>query len=315
MQSDTQQLSGAGPDSIHWLLHLKERIERLSVGLAPPTQSFDHPPTDDERHHIQRQAFVEQLRAASLLDASEPLHTIEFGCGNGALSYAVWLASRGACSSVLIDRRQVLPQTLVHAQAEVGLPAASHLGTGAPAWQPLHTCADVSQIDAEFLRTTVCGGRCVALANHLCGDALDCAMRAAVEAWPGEGDSGHLEAFLAATCCHHKIQWEAFAGRELFATWGLSPQDFEQIRRWSRFAPRRSREASTQSRVTLEAERLCISADEAAALGTSCRLLLDRARKSFLSNHGFATTLLHHVPFEATGDNVLMVAVRPRMGA
>jgi len=172
-------------------------------------------------------------------------------------------------------------------------------------------CADVTVMGSEFLRNTVPVGTCVGLANHLCGDALDCAIRATVEAWPG-GENGTLSAFLAATCCHHKISWDKFIGRSQFVAWGFGRDHFEQVRRWSRLAPRRSRESSTRARVVEEAELLGISPAEAASLGVSCRILLDRARMNFLAKIGFETRLLHHVPFDATADNVLLVAVAPR---
>mmetsp|Transcript_4880 Transcript_4880/g.16065 ORF Transcript_4880/g.16065 Transcript_4880/m.16065 type:complete len:362 (+) Transcript_4880:1263-2348(+) len=306
------------------LLELKERVASLAVPLPCASQTFAGPPSDVERHGMQRKAFLHQLRAASLLppaDGSDSScdgveHFIEFGAGNGALSYAVWLASRGACHSVLVDQRQSLTLNLSGVQAELPLPAGeierlTPAGRALPRWEPHCACLDVTKVRVDYLRKAARGGTCVGLANHLCGDALDCAMRAAVDAWPGD-EHGRLAAFVAATCCHHKIRWELFAGRRQFESWGLTRETFEQMRRWSRLAPRRNRESSTRVRVQVEARRLGVPPSEAAALGLSCRLLLDRARLHFLAENGFETSLQHHVPFEATADNILMVAVAPR---
>lgn len=316
--------SVAAPDSqpveVARLLELKERVASLAVPLPPAFQTFAGPPSDAERHGMQREAFLHHLRTASLLPPHDGLgspcdgvdHVIEFGAGNGALSYAVWLASRGACRSVLVDQRQSL--TLDPNGPPLPADESERLAPAEPApaqWEPHCVCADVTTVQVEYLRKAAHGGTCVCLANHLCGDALDCAMRAAVAAWPGD-NNGRLAAFLAATCCHHMISWERFAGRPQFESWGLTRDDFEHVRRWSRLAPRRNRESGTRARVQAEAERLGVAPSEAAALGLSCRLLLDRARLHFLAEHGFETALQHHVPFEATADNVLITAVAPR---
>jgi hypothetical protein len=304
------------------LLELKERVASLTVPLPPALQTFTGPPSDADRHGMQREAIIQELRLLSLLpsDAGSSCdgveHFIEFGAGSGALSYAVWLASRGAFHSILVDQRQSLTLNLSGAQAELPLPAGeierlTPPGPALPRWEPHCACADVTAMEVDYLRQAARGGNCVGLANHLCGDALDCAMRAAVLAWPGD-DHGRLAAFVAATCCHHKIRWELFAGRRQFEAWGLTRDHFKAVRQWSRLAPRRNRESGTRGRVQAEARRLGVSPSEAAALGLSCRLLLDRARLQFLAECGFETALRHHVPFEATADNILMVAVAPR---
>lgn len=191
-----QPSASVSAHKLRQLLLLKKRVEQLAVRPTPATQSFAADPSDEERHTMQRQAYADTLRALALLPAPgcepEPVgrpigHVVEFGAGNGELSHALWLANGRASHAVLVDQRERRPQAL-HAAGGAREPAG---GAGSlRRWEPLHVSSDVTTLRPEELRsatrrTSGCGdgGGCVALANHLCGDALDCAIRVAVEAW------------------------------------------------------------------------------------------------------------------------------------
>ena len=59
-----------------------------------------------------------------------------------------------------------------------------------------------------------------------------------------------------------------------------------------------------------QAERLGVSPAEAAQLGLHCRQLIDTARLLHLQRLGFEVSLVEHVDFRVTADNVMLCAVR-----
>ena len=75
-------------------------------------------------------------------------------------------------------------------------------------------------------------------------------------------------------------------------------------------APRRGKPDASRERVVREAERLGMAPSEAAQLGLQCRRLMDSARLLHLRRHGFDVSLVEHVDFRVTADNVMLSAVR-----
>ena len=168
------------------------------------------------------------------------------------------------------------------------------------------------ELCGDDLRRAAARGACVALANHLCGGALDTALCRALDAWGGPADAGgHMAAILAATCCHHRVGWAGFLGRHVFVEWGLSEADFERIRSWSRLAPRRTEPDGGRARALDAAARLGIPVAETGRLGARCRQLMDTARALCLARRGFRVSLVQHADFGATADNVMIRAIAP----
>ena len=261
------------------------------------------PLSDEERLQRQRGAIADVLRRAGLASADRTL--VEFGSGDGSLSRS--LQSAGVAGrSLLVDRNK---QRMSRAGMADTLSASTR-----------QVCADVASLRPEALREEV-PDECVVVSNHLCGSALDMALRCALDAWPQEalaaatprddGGRSRLVGIAAVTCCHHSCNDMTFLGTDfLRETCGLSAADLVLTRKWSLMAPRRERPAEIRSRVLEAARTLGVTPSEAAQLGACCRALMDSARAVHLRQRGFAVCLVNHVPFELTADNVMLLATR-----
>ena len=266
-------------------------VEVLYASEQPP------PEADDERLTRQREAIAHILRQTGL---AGPRRTIvEFGSGDGALSRS--LRSAGAARDfLLVDRSKQRMN-----RAEKADDAENVEGGGGMK----RLLVDLKALKPEVLRDAGPSDECVVVSNHLCGGALDAAVRCALDAWPAGG--GQCAGIVAVTCCHHACTDDTFLGTEfLRETCGFSPSEIPLIRTWSLMAPRRERPAATRPRVTEAAKQLGVSPAEASELGTVCRVLLDSARARHLQSVGFSVRLVHHVPFELTADNVMLIATR-----
>ena len=276
----------------------------INRAAEPPAR-----PSDDTRLELQRAAIIREI--ATGLDSgssgggssgsgssgsgsggsgSYGRTIVEFGAGNGALSrelYRTGVAQR----CVLVDKNQ------------------KRLERGDDQFQRL--CLDVSEMTPEQLRQLV-SDECIVLSNHMCGSALDVSVRCATDTWRSHDapPAARLSGVVAVTCCHHACTWFTYLGREYLESEGLGAADFETIRRWSRMAPRRDKPATVRPRVMEAAASLGITADEAAALGSRCRQLLDTGRAHYLQRCGFDVELVQHVSFALTADNVMILASR-----
>lgn len=275
---------------------LKKRVERVHRASALPVRCGVAPlpaglpdgslSSSVVRHDLQHQGIVEQMRSGGLI--SPELTFVDFGAGDGGLCRCVACAAGGG-RYVLVDRsrRPTMPTVGIEVN-----------------W--LRT--DVSTLLAPDLQRAA-RGECVVLSNHLCGSALDLAVGRSVDGLHLTSPA-RLLGVMAATCCHDQCTWESFLGRRAFAEWGFSAEDFRLLCHWSRLAPRRNKPDHTRERVVREAERLGVTCAEAAQLGLHCRQLIDTARLLHLQRHGFEVSLVEHVDFRVTADNVMLCAVR-----
>ena len=246
-------------------------------------------------------AIAQVLRLAGL--AGEGRTIVEMGAGDGALSRALQHA-RSAGAFLLVDRSK---QRMSRARAAESAPMQQ-------------LCTDVAALRPEVLREAV-PSEAVMVSNHLCGAALDAAIRCSLDAWvdaAAEGEAasqaaarGGLAGIVAVTCCHHSCSDDTFLGTDyLCGVCGLSADEVRQTRKWSVMAPQRERPAASRPRVLEAAKLLGVSPVEATELGTCCRRLLDTARAKALERLGFTVALVHHVPFVLTADNVMLLAMR-----
>jgi hypothetical protein len=265
--------------------------------------------SDEERLEAQRHAIADALRRSGLADAAH-MTIVEFGAGDGALSRT--LSARGIASKFLLidkNKRRI-------GRALEGTEAAMQ-----------QLCADIGILEPETLRAAAPDDTVVVVCNHLCGGALDDAIRCALAAWDspregGIGGGGSSDAFggsqlagvVSVTCCHHNCSCTTLLGSQQFLrdVCGLTDGELELARDWSRMAPRREKPAESRPRLVDMAQQLCISPDDAADLGMRCRVLLDSARALHLQQRGFSVALVHHVPNTLTADNLMILASRRR---
>ena len=272
----------------------------LPIGPGPAATPGG-PSSDAERYAKQYSAISDAVRRVVPRGGSP---VVEFGAGDGALSHALW-SDRVASEFVLIDRRSQRPK------AGAGRGGAA----GSGGFCPEYLCVDVDALKPEALRLKTRGRRSIVLSNHMCGCALDTALRCAMAAFEptaagggGGAGGGGLAGVVAVSCCHHKCTWESYLGREYFHELGLGQPEFDLVRRWTRAAPRRNKPSATRERVVQLASELGISCDGAAELGRMCRQLLDTGRARALEACGYAVQLYQHVHFSMTADNVMLLA-------
>lgn len=254
---------------------------------------------DSERLSRQRHAITAAIQRTGIA-ASAATTVVEFGAGDGSLSRTLWRAGVGA-KHLLIDR----------SQKKLGMATTPAAAGG---FDPQQLCADATTLGSDALRSAVTADAAVAISNHMCGCAVDASIRCAVGAWTQQEQNLHdhhdseLTGVVAVTCCHHQCTWELYLGQPFFEAAGLSRGDFELMKLWSRFAPRRQRSADTRPRVVAAAHQLGLTPVQAAELGVRCRHLLDSGRADYLRRNGFDVALGHHVPFALTADNLMILA-------
>jgi tRNA:m4X modification enzyme len=67
----------------------------------------------------------------------------------------------------------------------------------------------------------------VIISKHLCGSATDLALRCAAD---GQKNTNKVRAIVIALCCHHRLMWNDYVGKEFFTRNNLTPKDFSLIR-------------------------------------------------------------------------------------
>jgi len=67
----------------------------------------------------------------------------------------------------------------------------------------------------------------IVISKHLCGGATDLALRCAID---GAKNTNKVQAIIIALCCHHRLMWNEYVGKEFFYENHLTPKDFSLIR-------------------------------------------------------------------------------------
>jgi hypothetical protein len=124
--------------------------------------------SDDERLQSQRAAFADCLRFSGLAGVKRTI--VEFGAGDGALSRA--LRSAGAAGDfLLIDRsKKRMSRALAATESD-----------GCDSVPMRQLCSDVGALAPEALREAAPDDCVVVVSNHLCGGALDAALRVSLD--------------------------------------------------------------------------------------------------------------------------------------
>lgn len=95
----------------------------------------------------------------------------------------------------------------------------------------------------------------VVISKHLCGGATDLALRSSTDA---QRISGRIRAIVIALCCHHRLMWNEYVGKEFFRRIHLTPKDFSLIRTLTSWctSENRHRPAEDGKRSTIGNEKL-----------------------------------------------------------
>ncbi len=83
----------------------------------------------------------------------------------------------------------------------------------------------------------------VIISKHLCGGATDLALRCAIDA---QLNTKKVRAIIIALCCHHRLLWNEYVGKEFFRRHNLTPKDFSLIRTLTSWGTSENRHRITQ---------------------------------------------------------------------
>lgn len=170
------------------------------------------------KHLEQIGSLISQLVQLNLLQSNTCF--VEMGAGRGQLSHELHacLKDESTVDFVLIERDHQRYRFDAHHRRE-------HHG---PSFERYRLdIRDLYLPQLPSIQDLQRPMQLVIISKHLCGGATDLALRCAVE---GQRDTGKVRAILIALCCHHRLMWNDYVGKEFFARNNLSPKDFSLIR-------------------------------------------------------------------------------------
>lgn len=215
---------------------------------------------------------------------------IEFGAGKGELAYyvaKVMEKNEGVNKVLLIDR-----STFRHKK-----------DNRIENRDSIHRIkADIADLDLKGLEIAKPCHQFVGLSKHLCGVASDLALRCMVNGNSG-GHEPATKGFIIALCCHHRMSYGDFVGREFLEGNGIDSRTFAimtKITSWCICGSRGKDEMNQNDEILEEKQKI----------GWKCKRLLDYARKLYIDNNGFNCSLKYYVKSEVTLENVCLIGVK-----
>lgn len=164
----------------------------------------------------------------------------------------------------------------------------------------------------------------VVISKHLCGGATDLALRSSSDA---QRISGRIRAIVIALCCHHRLMWNEYVGKEFFHRIHLTPKDFSLIRTltsWctseNRHRPPEDGKRSTIDGISLQnlsstsinrsnySKQRLFSIEEQEEIGLKCKRILDWGRIEYLKSNRFDAHLKVYASKSITLENIVLVA-------
>ena len=302
------------------------------------------PPPSSAKHDAQNDAIVASSAASGAFGRKENengLLIVEAGAGRGYLAAAAAAALPHAALA-LIDiapgrkraDRHLRHRRLARVTADLADIDVGAIEVGWPVEK---------KGDDEHGATTATGDdpsrpppppltHVTILGKHLCGQATDFTLRAALRVARLGGTSTHADApprpalagLAVAPCCHHRLVWEHYLGRDDFMEAGFSRAEFELVA----FATTWATNAHGARPPVATAEDGGESCDASAAAaewrrkreerevaGGAAKRLIDgcRARAVVAAGAGLAASLAPYVGQGVSPENRLLVVV-PEQG-
>ncbi|CAF1080215.1 unnamed protein product [Adineta steineri] len=165
----------------------------------------------------------------------------------------------------------------------------------------------------------------VLISKHLCGGATDLALRCAVDA---QQHTHNIRAIIIALCCHHRLLWNEYVGKDFFRRLNLTPKDFCLIRTLTAWGTDENRHKLVEegkrstidgtisfqldtsiptSRSTYSKQRL-FPIEQQEQIGLKAKRLLDWGRIEYLNENGFDTHLKVYASKNITLENIALIA-------
>eukprot|EP01065_Artemidia_motanka_P017955 TRINITY_DN21343_c0_g1_i2.p1 TRINITY_DN21343_c0_g1~~TRINITY_DN21343_c0_g1_i2.p1 ORF type:complete len:742 (+),score=70.72 TRINITY_DN21343_c0_g1_i2:49-2226(+) len=271
--------------------------------------SGDHQQTWQASKRGWHQLQIESLVSAQLelCGIGDDTCVLELGAGKGLLGRIVSdITQRPA---VMIDKR-------TGGVAGSTIAGATHDADEESAADPSlvrRICADVAVCDVADVARSVGCRSCLLLAKHFCGSATDLAVLTAVR-------HDCVQAAVLAPCCHAKIDWEDFSGREWMSERGISAVDFEVMKQSIHLCKQRCSSAADSADTDHPhagkwATLHKLPRELLAELGFLSRVAIEWSRAERLRSAGYSPNLIEYAPQCVTPDNICIVARRGGLSA
>lgn len=294
---------------IYAKINIDDRIEELCLNhpLLENELKNETYGTETLKHLRQTSAILGYLDYFNLI--SDNTSYIEFGAGKGQVSF--WLAqaiTKQSNSNVLLIDKAALRHKKDNKLDE------SHTVE--------RIRADISDFDIRRYELIQRSKQIVGVSKHLCGVATDFTIRCILNGNKQHAnvkDSPKTIAFIIALCCHHRCNWQPFAGKEFFIQNNISEKEFVIITKmvgWAICGTGMSRERrkiieeqSKHNQVFDErTETIQVLRDQRKEIGRKCKRLIDYARICFLEENGYKCLLKSYVDSTVTLENICLIA-------
>jgi tRNA:m4X modification enzyme len=170
------------------------------------------------KHLEQVGSIIAQLDQLNLLQANTCF--VDMGAGRGQLSHELHncLKNDSTVHFVLIERDHQRYRFDAHHRREHEGPSLARYRLD---------IRDLYLSEIPYIKESQPQSHIVVISKHLCGGATDLALRCSVDT---QRDIGNVRAIIIALCCHHRLMWNDFVGKEFFHRVNLTPKDFSLIR-------------------------------------------------------------------------------------
>jgi tRNA:m4X modification enzyme len=186
------------------------------------------------KHLEQIGSIINQLLQLNLLQSNTCF--VEMGAGRGQLSHELHACLKQDSTSnfVLIERDHQRYRFDAHHRRE-------HQGPSFDRYRI--DIRDLYLPEIPSIKNSQEPRHTVIISKHLCGGATDLALRCAVN---GQDENRNVRAIIIALCCHHRLMWNDYVGKDFFYRNNLTPKDFSLIRTLTSWGTNENRHRITQ---------------------------------------------------------------------
>ncbi|CAH0718872.1 unnamed protein product, partial [Brenthis ino] len=276
--------------------HLKDKIKTLPekpIHACVREEFNEVGRTESSLRHLRQASQLLHLLEEEQLVAKNTCY-VELGAGKGHLSYYAWKAwcQDGDSAVLLVDRA-----SLRHKR--------DNKLRGVGGVQRLR--ADLAHLALARVPAVRRRAAVVAYAKHLCGVAMDYALRCVASAGSGAA---------LATCCHHRCARAAAVAAPPLQELGINDEDFNVmlgVVSWATCGDGRSRRRRAAAAADVGApivgtKNLNLDRAQREQIGRRAKALLDWGRVLYLKEHGFDARLVYYVPTSVSLENVCIIA-------
>ncbi|CAF1255501.1 unnamed protein product [Rotaria sordida] len=268
------------------------------------------------RKHLQQiGSLIAHLVQLNLLQANTCF--VEMGAGRGQLSHELHacLKQESSVHFILIERDHQRYRYDAHHRREQQGPSFERHRLDI---RDLYL-SELPSIKNNHLEKCV-----VIISKHLCGGATDLALHCAVNA---QQNCHNIRAIIIALCCHHRLLWNDYIGKDFFYRLNLTPKDFSLIRALTSWCTSENRhrmpqdgKRSTIDGISLQStspiptdrspysKQRLFSIEQQEKIGLKAKRILDWGRIEYLNKNGFNAHLKVYTSKNITLENIALIA-------